>query len=558
MTSTRFVPVRAGRRRLLRPLTVAAAVVSGALAPVALSGVAVADEPAGTTVVGTLVQAWAEAAPAEAEHGHDDHGPISWVQPADGGESVLIDTEGVEGIPVGSTVAVTVGTTEASSADGQPSPLPVVDSTVVAPPVAEAAPRPAPITNEVTVAMVAPLGSAPAGDGTTLAQVVSAVDRAAAFWSEQSDGAINLGTGPTHGWAPATVDCSRPDVLWDEVAARVNFVPGPGKHLLLYVSRTSDCAYAMAEVGSAPTSGGRLYVRDTTTSVVAHEFGHNFGLGHSSGQQCDAGVESGSCRTVAYRDYYDVMGVSWSQTGTLNAPQAALLGVLPQHQQQALTVRDGATTATLAPVSGRGGTRAVRLTDAEGVDYWLEYRTATGRDGWLASANRFGLDSGVLLRRAGDLPDTSVLLDGTPTAATGWDRDHRAALPVGVPVPVSGADFTVVVQSVSTEGAVVTVTPTPPAAGAAPASAIPRAPRGGVMSGSAGAVVEVPAAAAGEPVVLQTPELVRVSDSTTAAVESVAAPTSTSTLLAASAGAALLAATTLLVGRLRRLQIARR
>lgn len=470
------------RNASARSLAVAAAVLTGVLAPLALPGAtASADEVAGRTLAGELVQAWAEAEPGAA-HDHGDDGLVSWVQPADG-DPVLVDSAGVEGVPSGSSVQLTVGTTSGDA------PLPVVDATVTSAPAA----APAPVTNEVTVAMVAPAGAAPTGDGTTLAEVVSAVDdRVAPFWSEQSGGAISVHVTATHDWAPASVGCANPALLWDEVAARVGFVPGPGKHLLLYVSRDSDCAYALAEVGSSPSSGGRLYVRDTTTSVIAHELGHNFGLGHSSGEQCDGTVEGGSCRTVAYRDYYDVMGVSWTQTGTLNAPQAALLGVLPAAQQQALSVWGSATTATLSPLSGRTGVRALQLTDAEGVAYWLEYRTPAGQDAWL-SGNRFGLESGVLLRRAGGLPDTSVLLDGTPATAAGWDRDLGAALPVGAAVPVSGGDFSVVVQSVSATGAVVSVTPTPPATGSATGTgtgSAPRpGPRGEVMPGEAAVTV---------------------------------------------------------------------
>ena len=87
--------------------------------------------------------------------------------------------------------------------------------------------------------------------------------------------------------------------MWNEVAATVGFVPGPGRHLMLYVSSAAtNCSYALAQVGSSPATGGMLYVRDTVTSVIAHELGHNFGLGHSSARQCDAAVESGSCRTA--------------------------------------------------------------------------------------------------------------------------------------------------------------------------------------------------------------------------------------------------------------------
>ncbi|TKJ35628.1 reprolysin-like metallopeptidase [Blastococcus sp. CCUG 61487] len=481
-------PLRGARlpARLLQGLVVSGTVAAVAVGPA--MAVASAEEPAGTTVVGRLVQAVAES-----EHHDDAHTAhtesLTWVETAAG--AVPVASDDVAGVPSGSTVTLNVdGDVDGADGDGADGdatgtdggePLPVLDTEEVVPPT-PAAVLPGPVTNEVTVVLVAPAGTAPDA-GVTPDQIAELVRvPVAEFWSTQTDGAVRVGVGSAHDWIATAAGCADPRGLWDEAAAAVGFRPGPGKHLLLRLSSQTaaqaGCSYALAEVGTGPGSGGRLYVREQLASVIAHELGHNFGLNHSSAVQCDGAVETGSCRTAAYRDLYDVMGASWRELGSLNAPQAARLGVLPADRTVHLGVGGAATSVALASVSAPTGVRAARLTAADGTDYWLEYRTATGQDAWLGgAANRYRLDSGVLLRRSASFPDSSVLLDGTPGAAAGWETDFQAALPVGVPIPLAGGDFTVTV-SAQADGAVLEVVPrTSTTAEGAPAAAGSAAPR---------------------------------------------------------------------------------
>lgn len=456
-------------------------------------------QPENVEVTGVVVRAFVEAGRTDAQiaAGTTEFASVSvqltWIEPVDG-PSVQVPTSQLEQVPDGAVVRAVVATVPVpvgpDSSDGTGDhdeaghvvrSLDVVSLPATATATADAtaettaaddgsvAAASTYAAHQVTVVQVVPAGMAP--DGTSLQQVVNAVNGpVSSFWNEQTGGRISFTVAASRDWFYASSSCEDVANLWSEVAAAVGFDRSTGsrKNLLLYLPSsgyTPNCYAGLAQVTLSPDANGYAYVRGAQTSLIAHELGHNLGLGHTDALQCeyrtDAAYASGSfgssCAVRGYGDWYDVMGVSWEWMGSVNAQHATFLGAMGAGDRLDVT---GSVRTSLLPMSGLTGRRTLRLVDG-GQTYWVEFRPPTGRDSFLKpGGNRQGLQSGVLLRRSN--PDTyarngSLLLDGTPGARSSWGTDWQETLPVGRTITLAGGRTTITVDSVETSTAVVSV-----------------------------------------------------------------------------------------------------
>ncbi len=313
------------------------------------------------------------------------------------------------------------------------------------------------------------------------ATVNGGVDR---YWSTVSGGRVRFHAtayaGSSNGHITTrTAPCSNGSVggsfdFWDEVAAKTHFVDGAGKHLLVYFNTAPDCGgvAGLATLGGGPSGGdlaggGRVWSNGyDTVGVLGHELGHNLGLGHSQELRCGASVDGSlsSCTKLAYNDLADIMGVSWGNTGYLNAVHLEALGLLPPSDVVDVTT---SRQVELRPLSSGSGVRVATLHDG-GTTYLVEARAPLGTDSWLGSSyGRTGvtvrkvLDQGALTsqQRAAFPARESLLLDGDPGTndkLTG-PGNYRTVLPVRAWVPLAAGRLGIRVDSATSSGAVITL-----------------------------------------------------------------------------------------------------
>lgn len=286
-------------------------------------------------------------------------------------------------------------------------------------------------------------------------------------------------SGETYGWYTLPLSASQCDTTAianeaDRAAAAAGVALQGFQTIVYMFPATTACGWS-GTGGSNPAGQKLIFIHDRagmSAKVIAHEFGHSFGLMHSDGMDCDGGPLSGTCVQQGYADPADTMGM---RLGHFNAFQKELLGWLGTAATPAIQTVTASGRYRIDPMSPAGsGARALRLSrgsDAQGRPRWyyLEYRQPTGFDAGLATIGT--VTRGVLLHvgTQGDVFSSRVL-DMTPGSnemTRSSDFEDGALLP-GSSYRDSAAGLTVSVVSADASGAVVDVAmdaapPPPPA-----------------------------------------------------------------------------------------------
>lgn len=276
-----------------------------------------------------------------------------------------------------------------AAASGSGVALPVAQAQVT---VAAAASTAGSRAHEIVLVVNSPAGVA--ANTATDAAVRGIATTAAAHWQSSSNGlipsfTINATVGRMSGGS-CTED---PTTTWNRAAglfghsnwgAFRSSAPGVARHLV--VLNPSGCSETgVGVVGSSLHYGGAVRMslgKGVDISTLAHEIGHNFGLGHADLHVCNGS----SCSGQEYWDLYDVMGVgirSFDSLTPLNAVTAARLGFMPTAAKQSFALPSGTATqtvtVTLSPLSAAAGVRHVAVTDPRTKEvFHLDLRAGAG------------------------------------------------------------------------------------------------------------------------------------------------------------------------------------
>ena len=341
--------------------------------------------------------------------------------------------------------------------------------------------------HHIYVALVLPVG-VPADPSITDASARAMVNQVSQYWSSQTGGLVSFDTVqvlPAYRSAYACGQANSTYNMWTEARTAMPAAFGLGKHLVLVAPSGADgspynCDYGLGTIGAVEASGNEVFVSGLDQSLLAHELGHNLGLYHSNALRCSGTQDMPAvaslfpgCAANAYDDLFDVMGYSGATygEGNLNAVHLDGMNLLPGAVLK-IPANSGVTTARITPLSTTADNRTLKITDPSGANYFVEYRTNSGRDA-VASINPYHPSWGVRVLRDDPAEGPSAgsyELDATPTSLL---NDYNRSIPVGATFTAASRRLTIKVTAADATGATLSITNGPVAVPTPPAPAVP-------------------------------------------------------------------------------------
>ncbi|WP_217614373.1 DUF4214 domain-containing protein [Cellulomonas sp. GbtcB1] len=444
-------------------LATAGAAVLGLLAPVA----ALADEPTQEFQVdGRVVYRTSDRVGAEGRHFEEGSVTTAYAEVGD----AVIDLSAVqapvvgaelspsEGLPAGGAVTVTIQARAGLDEDGALAAL-ATEEDAVAPAtqvvdveVTDGGTDPTSLPEAALVSGVHQLVVVPARWSSSATVPTTELQAAAAgtetYWERQSNGRVDLQTS-----VRAAVTVTRPalcdeDAIMGQVLEQTGLTPTSTRHIAVWFPEHAGCDFA----GLATINGGAIWLNGATDIyVLAHELGHNLGLGHANTLVCTTAgggrvpltSDGRTCTVTEYGDDTDVMGQGrdWTRPGSLSSGFADALGWATVTRIDSPVL--ATTTVDLTPLSQTTGVRGVRLTSDLGPVF-ADFRPAVDSDA-LHRPEWAGVQARLVLTDTTYRYPTSFLLDLRPTAPS----FANPSLPIGQTWDVPGADAAITTTSVA-------------------------------------------------------------------------------------------------------------
>jgi hypothetical protein len=274
------------------------------------------------------------------------------------------------------------------------------------------------------------------------------------FGARSLVGITNVSGGDVFGWYTLNVSNTPCDYsAWGSSARSMAQAAGVNlsgyDHVIHYFPRASSCSFS--GVGQLP--GRYNWINGSSSSTIAHELGHNFGVHHASSLRCTSGSAnvpiSSTCTSSEYGDPFDVMGRGYRHMSAYQKGRLAWL-----EAANTVTV-SAAGDFNVVPIETKStsGIQSLRVRiPGTSEYYYVEYRQPFGFDSFSATS---AVANGVLIHRATDYTSLvrTQLIDNVPSTTTFDD----AALGVGRTFTDAAASISITLVSRTATAAVVRV-----------------------------------------------------------------------------------------------------